>query len=298
MKKIIYHLLLVAILFVPAACSEDDQPNPDVSVVSIEEGEMSEFDKYLEHIFVEPYNLRLVYKWVDIESDMGYQLVPASYKNSVKMANLIKYVCLDAYAEVSPDDFLKKYFPKMITLIGSGAYRNNGTMLLGTAESGLKIALYNVNDLNTANINALYAYYFRTIFHEFSHILHQTIDYTTDFDRISGTNYVGEGWMNAWGRNQCYQAGFISNYSSKEPNEDFVELIAHYITNTPASWEAKLVLAEADGAEGRQKLNQKMEIIRTYMKEFWDIDIDALRDAIQSRVNNLQQVDLDNITIE
>ncbi|MGV4486355.1 putative zinc-binding metallopeptidase, partial [Ornithobacterium rhinotracheale] len=27
--------------------------------------------------------------------------------------------------------------------------------------------------------------------------------------------------------------GFVSDYSSKEPNEDFVELLAHYVTFSP-----------------------------------------------------------------
>ncbi|MDQ2178446.1 putative zinc-binding metallopeptidase [Marinifilum sp. D714] len=294
MNRLKYLLMLVIMVFVFGACDDDD-PNTDISVISLEKGEKNDFDKYLENILTEPYNIQFLYKWEDVESDMNYQLVPATYENSIKMANLVKYLCLDSYEEVAPSDFLKKYFPKMFMMVGSAAYRNNGTMVLGTAEGGLKITLYNINNLDVTNVEMLYEMYFRTIFHEFSHILHQTKDYTTDFDKISSTDYVGGSWNDAWDGKSSLDAGFISDYSSKEPNEDFVELIAHYITNTEASWAAKL---EPASDSGKAKLTQKMTIVKSYMKEVWNIDMDELRTAIATRAEKLDEQDLDNITIE
>ncbi|WP_282126064.1 zinc-binding metallopeptidase [Marinifilum flexuosum] len=295
MDRLKYLLMLVIMVFVLGACSDDDDPNTNISVISLEKGEKNDFDKYLENIFTEPYNIQFLYKWEDIESDMNYQLVPATYENSIKMANLVKYLCLDSYEEVAPDGFLEKYFPKMFMMVGSAAYRNNGTMVLGTAEGGLKITLYNINNLDVTNIDMLYRMYFRTIFHEFSHILHQTKDYSTDFDKISSAKYVGGSWNDAWNGKSSLEAGFISDYASKEANEDFVELIAHYITNTEASWLAKMNSA---GASGKPILTQKITIVKSYMKEVWSIDMDDLREAIQTRAAKLDEQDLDNITIK
>lgn len=294
MNKLKYLLMLVMI-FILGACSDDNDPNTDISVISLEKGEKNDFDKYLDNIFTEPYNIQFLYKWEDVESDMNYQLVPATYENSVKMANLVKYLCLDSYEEVAPDGFLEKYFPKMFMMVGSAAFRNNGTIVLGTAEGGLKITLYNINNLDVTNIDMLYRMYFRTIFHEFSHILHQTKDYSTDFDKISSTKYVGGSWNDAWDGKSSLEAGFISDYASKEANEDFVELIAHYITNTEASWLAKMNSA---GASGKPILTQKITIVKSYMKEIWSIDMDDLREAIQTRAAKLDEQDLDNITIK
>ncbi|WP_321319795.1 putative zinc-binding metallopeptidase [Labilibaculum sp.] len=295
MNKIKYWLFVMVMVFVLSACSEDDEPNPDESVISVEAAEKNDFDRYLEKTFVDTYNISFQYKLQDIESDMNYALVPASYENSIKMANLIKYLCLDAYEEVAPEGFLKKYFPKMFMMVGSAGWHNNGTYTLGTAEGGLKITLYLINDLDVTDVQTLYSHYFRTIFHEFSHILHQTKDYTTDFDKISVTDYVGDSWNDAWDGQSSLARGFISDYSSKEANEDFVELIAHYITNTPESWDAKI---ESAGDTGKAILAQKMAIIKSYLKEVWSIDIDALRNAIQTRAEKLGEQDLDNITIE
>ena len=82
------------------------------------------------------------------------------------------------------------------------------------------------------------------------------------------------------------QRGFISDYSSKEANEDFVELIAHYITNSEEAWNAKL---ENAGEEGKDILDQKMAIVTSYLKQSWDLDIDELRDAIQTRAEDFRR---------
>ena len=92
------------------------------------------------------------------------------------MAHLVKYLCLESYDEVAGIDFTRNYFPKMIFTIGEWEYRNNGTIILGTAESGKKILLTGVNYLDTYKSSpaALNHYYFKTIHHEFTHILNHT----------------------------------------------------------------------------------------------------------------------------
>ncbi len=300
MKKIntiILYLLLGLTSIFSVSCETDDI-NPNESVINLDDKtKATAFDKYLDAKFVKPYNIQVLYRWDYKESDMDYALIPATYENSIKMANLIKYLCLDAYEAVTPKGFLKKYFPKMIMFVGSPAYNSNGTMVLGTAEGGLKITLYNLNNLNTTDINLLNRFYFRTIYHEFSHILHQTTDYTVEFDKISAADYKSDSWNSAWGWwKAALRNGFISEYASKEPNEDFVELIAHYVTNSDESWENLLKIADGDGKyEGRKILEQKIEIVKSYLSSVWHIDIDALRKEIQDRAAKLKEQDFDNI---
>ncbi len=289
--------LLISLSIVVGACAKDDKPDEGKTVIT-KTVDNSDFGKYLNKNFTEPYNISYLYRWEDIESDMNYALVPANYENSVKMANLVKYLCLDAYDAVAPNDFLKKYFPKMIMLVGSWAYRNNGTIVLGTAEGGLKITLYGMNELDTDfsdsnTLPKLYNYYFRTIFHEFSHILHQTTDYSNDFRTITGSDYIGDSWSNTENTlEDALKKGFISRYSRKETNEDFVELIAYYITYTDTEWNDALTKA---GTEGAALINQKMEIVKSYMLQTWRVDLDALKKEINTRASNIQNVDLTKI---
>lgn len=294
MKNILNILRLIILVTIVTACS-DDKIDKDTSVINIDkQGGESKFDEYLYEIYTKPYNIEFLYKWKDIESDMNYTTVPPKFSNAIKMANLVKYLCLDAYETVAPKGFLEQYFPKMIMLVGSSAYKNNGTRILGTAEGGLKIILFDINNLDTNDVDKLFIYYFQTIFHEFSHIMHQTTDYTTDFDRISAVDYKGDSWSSTWeNEKEALKKGFISQYSSKEPNEDFVELIAYYVTNTEESWNKML---EPAGDEGRSIINQKMSIVKTYMLDVWQINLDKLRAEVMERADKLNNQDLNKIT--
>ena len=77
-----------------------------------------------------------------------------------------------------------------------------------------------------------------------------------------------------------------------EPREDYAELYSQYIVDTDEDWNRKMRLA---GEEGRAIIQEKLELIRTYMKESWNLDIDALRAAVQHRGKELQSLDLETL---
>ena len=89
-----------------------------------------------------------------------------------------------------------------------------------------------------------------------------------------------------------YTKGFIRNYAMVEPREDYAELYSQYIVDTDEDWNRKMRLA---GEEGRAIIQEKLELIRTYMKESWNLDIDALRAAVQHRGKELQSLDLETL---
>ena len=171
MKKNLIYLLFSVTLLCAAltACSDNDDLD-STSVVRPTTTEQNDLDRWLKRNYVETYNIQLKYRFEDIESSMGYYLTPASYKQSVAMAKLVRHMCLEAYDEITGStDFIKAYFPKILFLVGSYAYKTNGAMVLGTAEAGAKITLYNLDNLNPKTVNAKTAY-FKTIHHEFGHI--------------------------------------------------------------------------------------------------------------------------------
>ena len=223
----------------------------------------------------------------DIESDMDYTLVPAEMKKSVQLAKLIKHLCIEAYDELAGPDYIRNYFPKVIHIIGSFAFRNNGTFELGTAEGGMKITLYGANYIDPTNINLLNEWYFKTIHHEFTHIFTQTKEYTSDFQLISGTSYVGDAWNDYWSSDaDAQKAGFVSQYASKEANEDFAENVCIYLTQSSKQWDAMLTGAEI--------IKQKFEVVYNYMKDSWNIDLNQLRDIVQRRSSEIDKLDLEN----
>ncbi|MDE7336040.1 MAG: putative zinc-binding metallopeptidase, partial [Muribaculaceae bacterium] len=190
------------------------------------------FDKWVEQNFLLPYNLDFKYRMEDVESSMDYNLVPATFENARDLCLLTKYLWFDTYAEHCGVDFLKSYGPRILHLIGSPAYNpTSGTEILGLAEGGLKVSLFKVNEIQLTNVNQLNEYYFRTMHHEFGHILHQTRTYPKEFDLISAGRYDASSWQNKPMGVQASQ-GFITPYASSEGREDFAETIANYLTRT------------------------------------------------------------------
>ena len=293
-KIYIFIVVLFAALFV--SCSEDDLNSE--SVITEAQRVENDFDRWIVKHYVTPYNIDFKYRMEDIESDRDYNLIPADYTKSVQLAKLVEFLCLNVYDEVTGSkEFIRDYFPKMIHLVGSPAYKNNGDMILGTAEGGLKITLYNVNNINVLNVADLNYYYFKTIHHEFAHILHQTRPYPTAFKEISGSEYVKDSWSSAWGSGSAadaaaLKAGFITPYASSAVDEDFVELIATYVTNTEATWAARLKTA---GATGAPIINSKFEIVYNYMLDTWNIDLDVLRDTVLDHQERIGELDLNEL---
>lgn len=211
-------------------------------------------DTFVKVNFLEPYNVRYMYKMQDMglsSSDLQKNLTPCSYDKSVDLATLAKYLWFDIYKELANQHeiFLKKYSPRIIHIIGSKSLNvSQGTETLGVAEGGLKISLYNANNLSVDDIDMMNEYFFKTMHHEFGHILDQTISRPVLFNLLSNGQYDASGWTNtpdsvAAGR------GFVSPYASSMAREDWVEVLANYVTRDTLSWDILLGSAEYEWEE-------------------------------------------------
>lgn len=291
MKKIKFLLLIVTASILFWSCG--DETLDSKSIFENEELVMTDFDNWLYSNYTVPYNIEFKYKFDDKESNTNYNLAPARLDKSVALAILVKHLWIDVYEELLGKEFLSKYSPRLFHLIGSPAYNSQGSIILGTAEGGLKVTLFNVNMLDVENpdIDMLNYWYFKTMHHEFAHILHQTKSYTTDFNLISATDYQSGSWVNIEDE-EALQMGFVSPYGSSESQEDFVEILAVYVTNTEAYWQTILEIA---GEEGADKIMQKFHIVEDYLKSSWDIDIYELREIVLRRSAEVETMDLTSI---
>lgn len=267
------------------ACSEDA---PDARSIFPDHVEtvQNDFDRWLQKNYVEPYNIDFKYRFEFRESDPQYNLAPADYTKSIALAKLTRYLWIDAYEELMGRDFVCAYAPKILCLVGSPAYNTGGGLVLGTAEGGMKIVLYNVNrlDYQKPDISFLNEWFFNTMHHEFAHILHQTIAYPTDFNEISKADYQSTSWVNL--SNQAAVAmGFVNNYASSEVREDFVQTIAFYITKSDEEWQRLYA--------GNAKIAQKLAMVRDYLNGSWGIDLDRLHQIVQRRQQEVADGKLD-----
>lgn len=278
--------------FALMSCSDDD-PSSE-SIFPTTSPKRDAFDKWLLENYTFPYNVEMKYKMEDIESDMKYHLVPADSAKTAKLSIIMKYLWFDAYNEVVGPDFIKENMPRTIHFIGSPAYNSEGTMVLGTAEGGLKITLYMVNSLDDETLkdyDTMNKYYFHTLHHEFTHILNQKIPYDQSFKLITESGYVSGDWYLIPDKT-AHQAGFVTPYAMVEPLEDFAEMLSGYVTMSQSEWNA--ILADA-GTTGAASISAKLDIVRNYMQESWNVDIDQLRAAVLRRANTLSAVDLEHL---
>lgn len=292
MKKIwIYFGSAMLFGAVLAGCSEEELSKTSVIKPTITEE--NDFDRWIDRNYVQVYNIQFKYRFEDIESSMGYYLTPADYDQSIAMAKLVRHLCLEAYDEVTGStEFIRANFPKIIFLSGSPAYKTNGSEILGTAEGGKKITLFNIDKLNPRGITSETAY-FKTIHHEFGHILNQTKPYSADFKKISGPDYVGDDCWTVYATDaSALQKGLITRYAGSGDGEDFVELSSIYVTRTPEKWESMLKTA---GETGRPIIEEKFEIVYNYLLNSWDIDLNQLRDVVLRRAAEAKDLDLESL---
>lgn len=358
MKFTFKTLLIVSIIAVSAgfvSCSDDDDFTATIfdSDPSIDYLDKSLYtfplDTFCKKEFLEPYNLKFIYKMEDKGSDMNKNLTPATYDKSVDLAVLTKYLWYDIYKDIAGDEFLKENSPRIIHVIGSKNYNpSQGTETLGDASSGVKINLYNVNNLDASNITMMNQYFFKTMHHEFAHILDQTHLRPTSFNTISNSNYDAAGWSDSPDSLKS-GFGFVSSYASSAVAEDWAECLSVYVTSDSISWNKllnsasyeweevdcktvndynKLIkpgcsldtigyfkeadngenkiyrrkcLRNADGSvsldkdgnvqwihetgiDGREVILQKIDLVRNYLKEHYNINLDLLRREVQTHM--------------
>lgn len=300
-KHIKLSLIAMMLGLVLASCDNDD-PNGK-SIFKPTTQTETEFDKWLNANFVEPYNIKLNYLYNDKLSNNSYNVVPATITNSKAMAKMIKHVWLDAYVEAVGDVFVKENTFRVFQFIGSPEFNSQGEIVLGTAEGGIQVTLFRLNELDLDNIYVnqdeafrphsnlpldLNYWYFHTMHHEFCHILTQKKYYSTDFQTISAGKYHSADWVNVDDVDGVKE-GFVTGYASGEYNEDFAEVYATYVTSSDKSWTERMTAA---GAEGAAIINSKLEIVRSYFNDTWGIDLEKLRAIVLRRSAEVQNMDL------
>ncbi|MBO6297194.1 MAG: hypothetical protein J6M54_06710 [Prevotella sp.] len=256
MKTKFNYLLLAAVAIVSfgfVSCSDDDDFGASIFDVVDHPLDRTKhtfpLDTFIKVNFLEPYNLRFIYRMEDIGSDMQKNLVPAAYDKSCELAVLTKYLWYDVYKENAPETFLQENSPRIIHVIGSKNYNpTQGTEVLGVAEGGLKISLYNVNNLDVSKMDMMNEYFFKTMHHEFGHILDQTHLRPTIFNTISSGHYNATTWQETKD-SVSMGNGFVSSYASSSTSEDWVETLANYITMDSIRWKAMLNTASYEWEE-------------------------------------------------
>ena len=139
---------------------------------------------------------------------------------------------------------------------------------------------------------------------------------------VTPANYVTDSWNTSEYGSYYRQRGFISSYAQHSDREDFAEMMSIYVTNSPEKWASLLeessrevteddlsspefkssfpTLAAGDKFPGADYIKAKLEIVKTYMLNTFNIKLDDLRDAVLRRQEEVVSgiVDLTSLEIK
>ena len=293
MKKYICFLMLGVILF--GSCSRDEDLGE--SLIDTSTPELNETDQWVRDNFTIPYNIEVKYRFDDAEVDNGKVLTPPDLDMVKPFLEAMKTVWIDPYALYGGEDFVKMMVPKLLVLVGSHNYNKNGSIILGQAENGRKVTIFDINYFDPAD-KTIMNRIFSTMQHEFGHILHQHVMYPLEYEKI--TPGYTTAWMN-YHDSDALKMGFITAYSMNNPNDDFVEMIAKMLTKSReewdkyvesayvSSWDPDYELLLKQKEEGIAKIRQKEEMVVNYFLQVWNIDLYDLQAHVNDVMVNLSE---------
>lgn len=305
-KLVIAQILFLFLgLILLSGCDREETLQP-IEIFEVESESTNELDVYLKENFRDPYGSNIIYKFVDRYVDPTKQVVPPRIDVVKPIAELLQTAWIAPFNKAADDGdaFLKTYFPGEIVLLGSPIFNGDGTILLGSADSGVRITLTRANEYTPTN-DAWILQTFRTIYHEFFHIVQQNFPYDiAAYLAISdGEGYTTPGtWTTLFSGgefsaatiNNAIARGMVTAYGTSQVGEDMVELISFYITTDPADFEATYLTAEdctgagqacLDRNEGRQLIQEKLDFIKKYLKEDVGLDLDIIREEFLNSIN-------------
>tara|TARA_R110002124_G_scaffold146140_2_gene311399 strand:- start:253 stop:1182 length:930 start_codon:yes stop_codon:yes gene_type:complete len=301
--KYIYQFLVPIILFSLGACKEEKLGDIEkISGLGGDEVVPTVIDKWISDSLTTPYNITVKYRWDQFEfSDVSKTLVPPDESKIIPLSKVVRSAWIQPYVQQAGLPFFNKYSPKFFVLSGSYQFLSNGAVVLGQAEGGRKIVVFNVNNFLTkgtpeyvaardsSNVKELV----HTLQHEFGHILHQNILYPVEFKTICKGLFFGENWINV-SNADARRDGFITAYAGSGFDDDFVETIAMMLTEGKSGWE-NIINSIPDGfsengtskADAQAKLRRKEALVVSYFKTAWGIDFYELQKKTRTALTPL-----------
>ena len=280
MKKISIIAVLALLL---AACNNKESLNSE-SVLKPRVTAKTPLDTYIYNNFQKPYNIIVTYNYIDADFEMGKYFYPPTEAKVQPMLEIVKKVWIDAYSEVAGPNFIKEVAPRQISLIGGYNVNPSGTITLGFADSGMKITLFNVDQLDVTK-HAATRQYFHTIQHEYCHIINQKKPYSSEYGKITPSGYTAN-WYNVR-EAEANAAGFITPYSMLNDIEDFAEMTSGMLSMSKTAWDAKINAISS--ATGKEAIRKKEAFVVAYFKSEWNIDIYQLQAKVEQQMLSVLQ---------
>ncbi len=281
MKKTKFLLLLIP-LYITISCSKEEDLSAIVEGLGGEKFNKLPIDDWLFQNFTKPFNIDVKYRWDPFEVPLDRTLVPPLVSKVQPTMEAVKKIWIDPYIKVAGEDFIKRFCPKQYVLVGSANWNTDGTIVLGTAEGGRKVILYQINNFDKKNVPVVKEM-LHTIHHEFAHILHQNILYPIAYKQITPGTYTSN-WYNI-SEEEALNFGYVTSYSMLNPDEDFVEMVATLLVDGQAVFNARLATLKTNPG-AKDALIKKQQMVIDYFLKTYNINFKTLQNITQTEIAN------------
>ncbi|NOU60853.1 substrate import-associated zinc metallohydrolase lipoprotein [Marinifilum caeruleilacunae] len=287
-------LFVIALILLQFSCDKNDGEKyvaPEIELSNHPN------DVYLRENILKEYGTAIRWKWDQRFIRKGQSAEPIKEDLVIPITKIVEDLWIKPFIALSDDSekFIRDYMPKELVYIGSYIYNSNGSAILGYSESGARISLMNLNSYDLKDRIWLEDVLI-TMHHEFAHIVHQNNGMPKAYHLISPKGYLGEGWRNGVSFTDAIKRGMVSAYATDNQYEDFAELTSRYLVQDTIyfnstylkDWDcAQFINPESchEINEGRELIRQKLNAIRTFYLDEFNIDIKILRDTIQKRMS-------------
>ncbi|MGD1891193.1 MAG: substrate import-associated zinc metallohydrolase lipoprotein [Cyclobacteriaceae bacterium] len=285
MSRLISSLFCLSLVFASSCYTEDPV---DIPVNQVEPS-TDEIDQFIQTEFVDKYGVAVRYRFVDRYVDPTRRVAPPRRELVQPILDFLLEYWIEPFLEVpNGEQFFKDHVPAEIVLIGSFIFNDDGTVVLGTADSGARITLTEVNNIDETD-PVWVSRQLGTIFHEFAHIIHQRYNLPANFQQISPQGYTSLGSWFTLTDDEALRRGYVSPYATSTFNEDYAETAAfilfdqdffdNYIEEenctTPACQERN---------DGRVLIRQKFNTVIEHFRQNTGVDLLEVRARIQEKL--------------
>ena len=250
----------------------------------------NELDRYIDENFIQEYGMAIRYRYVDRYVSPTERVTPPRLEVVKPMLDFIEDFWIEPYVSVENGEaFFRKHVPAEIVFLGGLIYNEDGTFTLGTADAGAQITFTDVNSIDR-NDKSWILRQLGTVYHEFAHIVHQRYKLPNAFETISPQGYTSPGAWPVLTDQEALQRGFVSPYATSSPNEDFAEVVAHFLFDV--NFNENYIEPESDCIsqdcenrnEGRILIKQKLNSILAHYEKVTGVKLEDVREQVQIKL--------------
>lgn len=282
MKKYKYIIYTCLVMLIIASCSNSSDSVGE-SQIDTSAPILNSLDIWLRNNFIDTYNIEVTYKWDINDTDIDRILHPPLESNVQPMAEALQKAWIEPYTALGGADFIKKIAPRQFTFVGGFNYDPiTPTRILGIAEAGTRITLFDLDFLDFTNINSI-KQPLKTVQHEYGHILNQNIPIDIGYGQINPEDY-DSNWFNRSDA-EARELGYITAYASSQEGEDFVEMVSEMLTNSKADFDALVDGISSERARAIIRLKETM--VADYYQNNFGINIYELQTLTDAATQEL-----------